>query len=183
MIWFFTPYSFEKKMFQAWDQYMNLIADPEDWICMMDGDVLFLLSDFGHQMQQYIEAFPGTGIFTCYASRAHRQEYIRKGSDLNNPSILYHYEQAAKCRQDLHLKVKPLEKPCLGHLMLIQKKTWLLIRDRVQELTKDHKILGVDVRISRAVSELTLPILLMRGIYVLHFFRMKYGMNNHSILT
>jgi len=143
---------------------------------------LFLSADFGHQMQEYIDQYPDTGLFTCYASRAHRQEFIRKGVDMENPSILYHYDQAEKCRNTLHLQVKGLGKPCLGHLMLIKKATWLLIRDRVKELTAGHKILGVDVRISRAVSELGMPVLLMRGIYVLQFFRMKYGLKERSIL-
>jgi hypothetical protein len=182
MIHFFTPYSFQKKLFEAWDSYMNLVQDPNDWVCMMDGDVLFLLADFGHQMQEYIDKFPDTGLFTCYASRAHRQEFIRKGVDMENPSILYHYDHAENCRKTLHLQVKELAKPCLGHLMLMKKATWLLIRDKVGQTTANCKILGVDVRISKAVSELGMPVLLMRGIYVLHFFRMKNGINERSIL-
>lgn len=182
MIYFFTPYSFEKKLFDAWDAYMNLVKDENDWVCMMDGDVLFLIADFGHQMQEYINQYPDTGIFTTYASRAHRQEFIRKGSDMNNPSILYHFDQAERCRSTLHLKVKPLAKPALGHVILIKKSTWLLIRDKVKALTLNKKILGVDVNVSRAVSELNMPVLLMRGIYVLHFFRMKYGLSERSIL-
>ena len=182
MIWFFTPYSFQKKLFEAWDAYMNLVQDPNDWVCMMDGDVLFLIADFGHQMQEYIDKYSDTGLFSCYASRAHRQEYIRKGVDMENPSVLYHYDQSEKCRNTLHLNVKEIGKPALGHLMLIKKATWLLIRDRVKELTAQHNILGVDVRISRAISELGMPVLLMRGIYVLHFFRIKYGLKERSIL-
>lgn len=182
MIWYFTPYSFEKRLFEAWDQYMNLVTDPEDWVCMMDGDILFLLADFGHQMQHYINEYPDTGLFTCYASRAHRDRFMRRGSNPDNPSILYHYDQAEKVRKTLHGKVKPFDGPALGHLLMIKKATWLKIRDRVEKLTKDKMILGVDVRISRAISELGMPILLMRGIYVLHFFRMKYGMKRKDLI-
>ena len=182
MIWFFTPYSWDKKLFEAWDQYMDLVKNPEDWVCMMDGDVLFLLADFGHQMQQYIDKYPDSGLLTTYASRAHRNEYIRKGCDENNPSILYHYDNAVKCHKTLHLQVKPLQKPALGHVILIKKSTWLKIRDRVSQLTSDAKILGVDVRISRAIAELGMPQLLMRGIYVLHYFRFKHGKNQRDIL-
>lgn len=182
MIWFFTPYSFEKKLFEAWDKYMDMVDNPEDWVCMMDGDVLFLLADFGHQMQEYIDKYPDTGLFTTYASRAHRQEYIRKGCDENNPSILYHYDNAVRCRNTLHLMVKTLGKPALGHVMLIKKSTWMMIRDRVRELTVENKILGVDVRISKAISELNMSQLLMRGIYVLHYFRFKHGKKQRDIL-
>lgn len=182
MIWFFTPYSFKKRLFEAWDEYMNLVHDPEDWVCMMDGDVMFLLADFGHQMQRYIEKYPDTGMFTCYASRAHRNCFIRKGTDPSNPSMLYHYNMAEKARKELDLKVKTFEGPALGHLLLIKKSTWIQIRERVKNITKEQKILGVDVRISRAVSELGMPILLMRSIYVLHFYRMRYGIKNKDIL-
>lgn len=182
MIWYFTPYSFEKKLFEAWDAYMDLVKDPEDWVCMMDGDVLFLIANFGHQMQEYIDKYPGTGLFSTYASRAHRLEYIRRGCDMNNPSILYHYDKAETCFKTLHLMVKPLEKPALGHLILLKKSTWTLIREKVKKYTADKNLLGVDVKISRAISEAGMPVLLMRGMYVLHFFRAKYGLNNKDHL-
>ena len=31
MIYFFTPYSFQKKLFEAYDAYMNLIPNEDDW--------------------------------------------------------------------------------------------------------------------------------------------------------
>jgi hypothetical protein len=182
MIWFFTPYSFEKRLFDGWDNYMNLVTDPEDWVCMKDGDIMFLLSDFGHQMQQYIDAFPDTGMFTCYASRAHWNVFMRKGVNANDPSILYHHTQAENIKKQFHLQVKNIEGGALGHLLLMKKATWLKIRDRVAKLCSDQKILGVDVRISKAVYEADMKILLMRGIYVLHFFRMKYGKYKRDIL-
>ena len=182
MIWFFTPYSFEKRMFEAWDKYMGLVPDPEDWVCMMDGDILFLLADFGHQLQEYIDLYPGAGMFTCYASRAHRKAFIPKGTNIKEASILYHHSKAEKMRKDFQGKVKVIPEESLGHLLMMKKGIWLKIRDRVAELCAKQKILGVDVRISRAVREQEMKILLMRGVYVLHFFRMKYGTGQRDIL-
>jgi len=53
MIYFFTPYAFNRKLFDAWDHYMNLVSNPQDWICMMDGDVAFFRNDFGHHMEKW----------------------------------------------------------------------------------------------------------------------------------
>ena len=183
MIYFFTPYAFNKKLFDAWDSYMDVVGNPEDWVCMMDGDVLFLISDFGHQMQTYIDKYPDTGLFTCYASRTSRPQLRWPGSDMTNPSIIYHRFKAELIYAAHHGKVVDLEDlNALGYLMLLKKSTWLLIREQVKEWTLDKNILGIDTRISKAIRKAGLKTYLMKGMYVLHYYRMKNGENDKSIL-
>lgn len=183
MIWYFTPYSFEKKLFKAWDDYMNLVQNPDDWVCMMDGDVLFLLSDFGHQMQTYIDLYPDTGLFTCYASRTTRKWLKWKGADMENPSMVYHRNKAEQLHKAYHGQVIDLgESKALGYLMLMKKSTWLIIRDQVAEWTSEKDILGVDTRISKAVQKTGLKTYLMKGMYVLHYYRMKNGAKDKTVL-
>ncbi|NQU87941.1 MAG: hypothetical protein HQ541_19505 [Mariniphaga sp.] len=181
MVWFFTPYSFQKKLFTAYDNYMNLIANPNDWVCFLDGDTSFLLPDFGHQIQQYIDKYPGTGMFTCYASRCHYSVQVRKGTDMANPDILYHYMQALTTFNSFHGKVKEIDRKVAGHLLVIQKKTWIQIRDQVKKSSTHNKILGVDSKISNAILTAGLKIRLMRGIYIFHFLRMStnFGDKKH----
>jgi len=183
MLYFFTPYSFDKKLFEAWDDYMNLIKEPSDWVCMMDGDVLFLISDFGHQMQTYIDKYPDAGLFTCYASRTSRPQLKWKGADMTNPSLIYHRTKAEQLYAAYHGQVEELgDLNALGYLMLIRKSTWLLIREQVKEWTADKDILGVDTRISKAIRKANFKSYLMRGMYVLHYYRMKNGEQDKSIL-
>lgn len=183
MIYFFTPYSFDKKLFEAYDSYMNLVSDPNDWICIMDGDVLFLISDFGHQMQTYIDKYPDAGLFTCYTSRTSRPKLRWPGADMENPSMIYHRTKAEQLHAAYHGQVEDLKDlNALGYLMLFKKSTWLLIRDQVKEWTLDKNILGVDTRISKAIREAGFKSYLMRGMYVLHYYRMKDGVNDKSIL-
>jgi GT2 family glycosyltransferase len=66
--------------------------------------------------------------------------------------------------------------------MLLKKSTWLLIREQVREWTADKNILGVDTRISKAVRKAGLKTYLMKGMYLLHYYRMKNGENDKSIL-
>ena len=183
MIYFFTPYSFNKKLFEAFDSYMNLISDTNDWICTTDGDVLFLISDFGHQMQAYIDKYPDAGLFTCYASRTSRPELKWPGADMTNPSLIYHRTKAEQLYAAYHGQVNELVNfNALGYLMLIKKSTWLMIREQVKEWTLDKNILGVDTRISKAIRKAGLKSYLMKGMYVLHYYRMKDGVNEKSIL-
>jgi hypothetical protein len=175
MIYFFTPYSFEKKLFRAFDSYMNLVQDPESWICFTDGDTLFLRSDFGYHIEEYIKAYPDTGMFTCIASRCHYNIQRLPGDGDANPSLLYHKEIADKLAAEVHLETELIDKRIAGHLMLIKKSTWTLIRRMLMVTAAGKKILGVDTRISDAILAAGMEIRLMKGIYLLHYLRMKEG--------
>lgn len=183
MIWFFTPYSFDKKLFEAFDSYMNLVTDPNDWVCFLDGDTAFLLPNWGHQVKTYVEKFPDTGLFTCYASRCHYSVQKRRGVDENNTDIIYHRQQAGIIYSELNGKVKEIDRRIAGHLMVIRKSTWLQIRPEVERMVKlqQKEILGVDTKISNAILKAGLKIRLMRGIYLLHYLRLAEGYNydNH----
>lgn len=182
MIWFFTPYSFEKKLLEAYDRYMSLIPSDDDWVCLMDGDTAFLRSDFGVAIKDYISASPDAGMFTCYASRCHYQVQTRRGTEMDNPSLAYHKRQADKIYKELHPQVKTVNRRIAGHLMVIRKGVWLEIRDKVFKTAADKNILGVDTKISRAILETGRDILLMRGIYILHYLRLNEGFNSKEHL-
>ena len=183
MLYFFTPYSFDKKLFEAYDSYMDLIHEPEDWVCFMDGDTAFLLPDFGHQIQHYINAYPDTGLFTCYASRCHYTCQRYNYSDAENKNILYHRLKAEEVFRQFNGHVQEIERRIAGHLMVIQKKTWLLVREEVKQATNDKNILGVDTKISYAILKANLKIRLMKGIYIFHYLRLAEGINNTNHLT
>ena len=182
MLYFFTPYSFNKKLFEAFDSYMNLISDPNDWVCFMDGDTAFLLPDFGHQIEHYIKAWPETGLFTCYASRCHYNCQLYKYADAENTNIIYHRLKAEEVFRQFNGQVKEINRRIAGHLMVIQKKTWLMIRREVKETAADKNILGVDTKISNAILKTNLKIRLMKGIYIFHYLRLAEGINNTNHL-
>jgi hypothetical protein len=178
MIYFFTPYSFEKKLFEAYDHYMNLVRNPDDWVCFTDGDTAFLRPDFGMMIRNYTDKYPDTGMFTSYASRCHYQfQMIKGGAYLSDPSILTHKELADEAAGSYPLGINECNRRIAGHLMLIRKSTWLRIREKVKTRCADRKILGIDTRISYAVLNAGLKIRIMKGIYILHYLRMKEGLD------
>ena len=102
---------------------------------------------------------------------------------MNNPSIVYHRTKAEQLHAAYHGEVNDLgELNALGYLMLIRKSTWLLIREQVKDWTTGKNILGIDTRISKAIRKTGMKQYLMRGMYVLHYYRMKNGPSDKSIL-
>jgi hypothetical protein len=175
MIYFFTPYSYEKKLFEAFDKYVSMVEGNEAWICFTDGDTAFLRSDFGHKINEYTQKYPNTGLFTCYASRCHYAIQVPPGAEPENPSILFHRQLCEEIDERYHLQVEELDRRIAGHLMVIQKKTWLRIREKVKNRCQEKNILGVDTKISNEILNCGLKIFLMKGIYILHYLRMAEG--------
>jgi GT2 family glycosyltransferase len=175
MIYFFTPYSFNKRLFEAFDDYILMVKDQEDWICFTDADTAFLTADFGHKISEYVEKYPDTGLFTCYASRCHYALQVPEEVNTENISILYHKKISELVAEKYHLQVTEINRRIAGHLMIIQKKTWLRIRVRLRIRCENKYILGVDTKISNEVLNLGLKIRLMKGIYILHYLRLAEG--------
>jgi len=176
------PYALDKNYFNAIDEEMMRLL-PHEWGCIMDLDTMPLIPEFGHQLQAYINKYPDTGMFTCYASRCHYSVQVRKGTLTENPDILYHNQQAKNAAADFKdLQVKEVDRRIAGHLMMIKRTTWDTIRAEVKKNTASKKILGVDTKISNAILSRGLKIRLMRGIYIFHFLRFDTNYNNKSHL-
>lgn len=182
MIYFSTPYAFDKRLFNAYDSEFQRLPNSDDWLVLMDGDIAFLRADFGHHIQEYINKFPGTGLFTCYASRSHYKYIVPMDGNDRSPDIIFHKKIADAHARDLHLAVKPLEKNISGQLMAIRKDTWLSVRDDIAARTKNETIEAIDTAIGKVMHEHNLPVLLMRGIYVLHYCRMLEGYKHRAHL-
>lgn len=182
MIWFFTPYSPEKKLATAYDNYIKLVKKPDDWVALMDGDAAFLQSDFGNRIQQYIDKYPGTGMFTCYASRCPYPWQVGKGVNQNGDSIRYIHENTVKMRSNNNLKATELKKRIAGHLMVIQKATWTKYRNEILTKAKDTNIQGVDTAISDILLQNNEHILLMEEMQMFHYYR-QYSFTEKHILS
>ena len=182
MIYFFTPYSFEKKLFKAYDDYMKLIPNPEDWGCIMDGDMAFLLSDFGHQIQEYINKYPVTGMFSCYANRNPYGHQMRPGLNPESDSVRYIFQNAVEMYEKNHGKVTPCQRRIAGFLMVIKKATWLKYREEIAAHAQNANIQAVDTAISDILVKHDEKILLMEGMQVFHYFR-QYSRSEKHILS
>lgn len=184
MIHFSTPYAADKNFFEAICREFEKIGNKSDWLVLMDGDVMLLQPDFGEQLQEYIDRFPDTGMFTCYASRCSYGYQVPPGVDQENPNMLYHKMISDKCRDMYQGTVKEIETRIAGHLMMIKKSTWTAILPELRSriLRKNKKVLGVDTQITWAILKSGRSVRLMKGVYVLHYFRLLEGRNTKTHL-
>lgn len=172
MIYFFSPYSFEKNLGQAYNEYFKLVPKEEDWICFTDLDSMFLIPEIGNQLQNYINKYPETGLFTCLTNRVGNLEQCYKGEISNNSDILYHKKIAIQLKEQNNLKVKELKNIISGHLMLIQKGNWRRVGG-----FKNNGVLAIDNDFSKKILLNRMKILLMEEVYLLHYYRFLEGIS------
>jgi hypothetical protein len=151
-IFFFTPYSFNFKLLDAISGCMELLK-PDDWAVIIDGDTMFLQSDFGHQIQRPIESHPEAELFTYFASRCDYSIQRIIGADPFNDSILYHKEVVDGRKAYFGDSVE-IHRKIARHLMVIRKSTWDRILPVLLKKASGKQILGVDTQLSKAILEM-----------------------------
>jgi len=183
MIYYFTPYSTIRDYFTVIDMHMRLLKE-NDWACIRDGDTMFL-NNYGSIIREYINKYPDTGLFTCYANRCHYACQRYRNSLMHIQDVVYHKKVADRIYNQHKLEVIEINRKVAGHLLLIRKSTWVSIRGEVKLILdkKGKKILGVDSEISRAVLRRGMKIRLMRGLYIFHFLRFDRKMTDNSHLV
>lgn len=180
MIWYFTPYSIEGNLGKAYNDYCKLIPD-NDWICLVDGDLMFLHKNWGHHFQDLVDKYPDAGIITTLVNRVGNLEQCYENKLSENPDLIYHRNLALKLQNEKYLEVEELHKLISGHILLFSKKTWIEIGGFAEDLNPTvaekytKNIAGVDNRFSFRVLKRNKKILLALGIYALHYYRLSEG--------
>lgn len=178
MLYFFTPYSTEKDIGKAYNQYMSLLPNDDDWAVLMDGDSMFLLPDFGHHIQSIIDKYPDVGLFTCYTNRVGCKEQCYNNILSEDPNILNHKQIALNLQREKRNNIKEIKKVISGVVMIVNKKTW----EHVGKFPEEMGILSVDNHFSAQILRNRRKIFLMEGVYVLHFYRLDTGIKEKSHL-
>lgn len=183
-IWYFTPYARDKNFFREIDDYMKLIPE-NDWACILDGDTMFTCSDWGDKLQQYINMYPDTGLFTCVSNRCHYSCQQAGGRAFSEENIVWHWNYSQQLFKEKGFAVKEVQRRIAGHMMMIRKGTWVKIRNEVHSavVAQGKKIRGVDTKISNALVRNGLKIRIMEGFYLFHFLRFATGVDDKSHLV
>jgi GT2 family glycosyltransferase len=177
MIYEFSPYSLEGDYGKACNQYCAIVPNDEDWIAIKDGDVMHLTPKWGHVMQNAIDTFPNTGIFTCYTNRVKPKKHIARLESYNDPSMATHRNIA------IELVLNPIpfsefKRVISGHFMLFKKSTWNKVGG-----FKEGKILGVDNNFSWRVLMHGMKIRNINTMYVMHYYRFNEGIESTDHLS
>ncbi len=167
MIYFSSPSALDGNLGAAYNQYMRLLPFDEDWMCFTDLDVCFLSPDPHKQIQEIIDLYPDTGMFTCLTNRVGTLSQCLNGVISEDPNIINHatiaYDLSINKRHDTSWMYNVIS----GHLMIVKKKTWVEVGGAMDGL------LGVDNDISRKILSNGHNIVLMEGLYVFHKYRIE----------
>lgn len=177
-VWHFTPYSVEKDLGKAYNEYMSLIGE-DDWACIRDGDTMFLTPDFGDIVFNYAYQNPGC-VLTCYTNRIHpfAKEQLVENTDINSPNILHQIsiaEYNLKTYNDFAYKCFG---PLSGFLMLIPKSVWNKVKFK-----EGVGLLGVDTQFYKDLRAANIPILRMDGLYIWHTYRLGKNIKDTTHLV
>lgn len=174
---FITPYSTDKNLGRAYNEAFRLVGD-EDWVCLTDYDTMFLTPDAPAIVQEYVNRFPDTALFTCYTNRVHpcSTEQLVQGTIIDNSDIRYHIQIAERTKKNLYT-VSQVHKNVSGMLMVMSKKQW-----RETPFVEDLKCLGVDTELSKTLRERGQPVQRMNGLYIWHTYRIMNGIRDKSHL-
>jgi GT2 family glycosyltransferase len=174
-IYYFTPYNLDKNLGAAYNEYMKLIPRDRDWACLLDGDTMFLTPDFGTQIHHIVSMYPDTGMFTCMTNRVGIIKQRYQGIMSANGEMGYHKRLANRIQRENYEEVEPINQHCSGLMMLIQKKTW-------KKVKFTDGLLGVDFKFCDNLIAAGYDIKLMKGVYLMHYYRFLEGRHNKNHL-
>jgi GT2 family glycosyltransferase len=167
MIHYFTPYCPEKRLGHIHNYYCSLVPD-DDWICIMDPDVMFLQPDTQAHIAKIIEQHGNDwDILGCMTNRIGVPDQIFTPSGFDNVNIAIHQNYAKEIYYSYLDKIVDT-KLVAGFLILFKKSLWNKI--------KFQEGINFDIKFCEAVKAQGGRIGIMKGIYVLHLYR--FGQKN-----
>ena len=90
-IFYCTPFSQEKNLGKVYNEYVrNLTSHPDDFIFFIDGDCMFLTPDWGSHIQDLVNKYPNTGIFSAITNRSGCLQQCYQGKRSDDLNILNH---------------------------------------------------------------------------------------------
>lgn len=168
MIYYFAPFATDKNLGAAYNHYMSLLPNDDDYACFTDADTQFLLPDYGLQLEKIVKSHKDAGMFTCLTNRVGN---VAQCLDMHLSTIpdVCHHKRLAKAQWNKYgTFCQRLSKPISGMMMLLQKKVWNNVKFQDGLLTVDNKISG-------DILKAGYPVYLMKGIYIFHYYRLLEG--------
>lgn len=167
-IHYMTPFALDKNLGAGYNRCFELVKKQEDYICFVDADAMFLTPDYGSQLFEIVKKNPGAGMFTCLTNRVANKMQLYKGKVSEDPDIRNHRRIAMSLQMSHRHTLKRVRRPVSGVLMMVQKKVWLSHRF-------PNGLLGVDNTFTQRLLDAGLPVYVMMGVYVFHYYRFVEG--------
>jgi len=177
-VWHIVPGSGEKELGASINMQIEPIPD-NDWICLRDGDTMFLHHNWPKQIEDIIKAHGNNfDLIGCKTNRLGCKWLLHEGKLSEDPNVLNHYQIAVDLHDNHYSEVTETPYNLAGFFMLFPKKTWN--RTKFPEgLFYQNKF--IDFMFSNEVKEWG-KIGLSKGLYIFHFYRFNKNIRDISHL-
>lgn len=168
MIYYFAPFDSEKNIGRSHNQHCAIVPNAEDWICITDSDVIFLLPDTKKQIEDIIRKHGNDyQVFGCLTNRiaSLHQRWCVASFDVTD--IMVHKDIASTLQKLKYDEVIETNINIAGFLMIFQKKIW----DKYQ--FSDNSI-RFDSEFTDKVKADGGKLAIMQGVYVFHDYRLGH---------
>jgi hypothetical protein len=168
-VYYFTPYDTKGNIGKAMNNHCKLVPNDNDWIAVMDGDILFPNPKWGKIVENAIKEYGDKyQLMGCMTNRVGSEHQCIDGM-FGEMDLLKHYEIATS----LIDAVEPLGNLGIaGYFMLFQKKTWLKCGGFTENTNLAHQF---DTEFNKSVRKIGGKLGLIKGLYALHMYRIKSG--------
>lgn len=177
-IYYFTPADPTKKIGKVYNAHCESVPNNEDWICIRDGDTMFLTSNWSHIIKETIKRYPDTALFGCYTNRIGLDYQLADGFS-ENPDVTYHARKAQEQWEKYGTECVEIDKPVAGMFMLFRRSVWTRVPFK-DDLVVGNKFFDWDF--GERVLKLGGKVRLMKGVYLFHFYRFLTGRQDKSHL-
>lgn len=164
-IFYSNPYNTEKNIGKALNDFCKLVPD-DAWICLQDGDIMYLTPDWGKQIEQVIiNEGSKYDLFGCVTNRLGRN--IQKIDGMfEEMDISKHFDKAKELSQNNFAEVEDItrKKYVAGMFMLFKKSTWNKVKFKENCIYFDDEFSKDIIRSKGRLG-------LIKGLYVLHLYR------------
>ena len=167
MIFYTTPFNTDLNIGQYYNDFMSLVGD-DDYVCFLDGDVIFTTSDYGHIIDAVVKKNPDVDCFTCYTNRVNCKWQVHPDCDTESDDYTYHRQFGEKLRDKYGTDTDDCTNKQLfsGMMFVIKKSSYNKIGG-----AKTKGMLGVDNDIHIKLKRNGMKLHLMKGVYVYHWHR------------
>ena len=161
-IWYLQPYASDLMIGAEYNAQIRCVPD-DDWICILDQDVIFLHPKTKAQIQEIVNSDPPYELLGCMLSRIGSGYQCPGGKISHNHDMLHHFKIAEQLHKEQYGVVTDHKRPIAGALMLFPKSVW-----------KKHPFYPNGPHFD---SEFGFEVLkygkigLMQGVYLYHFYR------------
>lgn len=163
-----NPWATDKNIGKAFNEFCESVPDG-DWICLQDGDMLYLTPDWGAQIEAVIANHGNDfSLFGCLTNRLGRKIQVYDWDNYDNHNIKDHYKIAKDLSEKHFAEVEDITETrfVAGLLMLFPKSVW-----EKHKFRETGTPLSVDDAFSRSIVKSGGRLGLMRGLYVYHLYR------------